>query len=442
MEQFANPQALAAGMVCVIDLDSVVQRFGSRWPVRREHVHEHVASTLDRQLGPTAYHLRISDTDVLICQPDKERLAGQALCLRALREILTHFLGDGEMADAGVHEVVRISPEGVEARRVDVRVGAAEAAEPVGEAGRAPPPDSPNSLGGANQWTPFVTAYGVGLQVTTRLEPVLQLRERRAIGLRLTNCVAHLRSGRQLRGPELARLTTADLLRIDVAGLLKGLEALLSGGPTGSDGHRARDLVEPLASGQSRAHHRGLAGGARPRGGRGHLRVAAHRGSSVSGAHPGRRDRSPVLPARDRSPRGAQHRPGEAPERDRTQWGVHPCTSGPGGRSPYRMGRRRHPQRTTCQQVGASVRALVRARHEHGRRPRRHTRKPSGLERCGADESARSILLACGYGLRAEGWCRGALVETRAPPLAKAVAGGGSCGDHCRPPLPTRPWNA
>ncbi|MDZ4372216.1 MAG: hypothetical protein U1C74_12435 [Phenylobacterium sp.] len=224
IEQFANPQALASGMVCVIDLDAVVQRFGNRWPMRREQVHEHVTSTLDRQLGPTAYHLRISDTDVLICQPDKERLAGQALCLRALREILTHFLGDGEMADVGVHEVVRISPDGVEARRVDVR--AASAAEEASKARAAAPPDSSNTLGAANQWTPFVTAHGVGLQVTTRLEPVLQLRDRRAIGLRLTNTVAHLRSGRELRGPELARLTTADLLRIDVAGLLKGLEAL------------------------------------------------------------------------------------------------------------------------------------------------------------------------------------------------------------------------
>ena len=198
MEQFANPEALAAGLVCVIDLDTVVQRFGSRWPMRREHVHEHVTSTLDRQLGPTAYHLRISDTDVLICQPDKERLAGQALCLRALREILTHFLGDGEMADAGVHEVVRISPEGVEARRVDVRAAAAEADRRADETD-APQPGLPTSRGGANQWTPFVTAYGVGLQVTTRPEPIFQLREKRAIGLRLTNCVAHVRSGRQLR---------------------------------------------------------------------------------------------------------------------------------------------------------------------------------------------------------------------------------------------------
>lgn len=238
IEQFANPQALAAGMVCVIDLDTVVQRFGSRWHVRREHVHEHVKSILDRQLGPTSYHLRISDTDVLICQPDKERLAGQALCLRALREILTHFLGDGEMADAGVHEVVRISPDGVEARRVDVRAAAAaeQTDRPVG----ARQPDSPNALGGANQWTPFVTAYGVGLQVTTRLEPVLQLRQRRTIGLRLTNCVAHVRSGRQLRGAELARLTTADLLRIDVAGLLKGLEALRQ------EGQRRPTVIVPV----------------------------------------------------------------------------------------------------------------------------------------------------------------------------------------------------
>ncbi|MDZ4367599.1 MAG: hypothetical protein U0987_11330 [Afipia sp.] len=240
MEQFANPQALAAGLVCVIDLDTVVQRFGSRWPMRREHVHEHVTSTLDRQLGPTAYHLRISDTDVLICQPDKERLAGQALCLRALREILTHFLGDGEMADAGVHEVVRISPEGVEARRVDVRAAAAEADRQADKAGGGQQPSLPTSLGGANQWTPFVTAYGVGLQVTTRPEPIFQLREKRAIGLRLTNCVAHVRSGRQLRPPELARLTTADLLRIDVAGLLKGLEALRG------DGQRRLTVIVPV----------------------------------------------------------------------------------------------------------------------------------------------------------------------------------------------------
>lgn len=226
MEQFANPQALAAGQVCVIDLDSVVERFGRRWPMRREHVHEHVNATLDRQLGPTALHLRISDTDVLICQPDKERLAGQALCLRALREILTHFLGDGEMADVGVHQVTRLTPEGLEARRVDVRTAAAMGAGQADEIAGEPQPGSSDSLGGADQWTPFVTAQGVGLQVTTQLEPVMQLRGKRAIGLRLTNRVAHLRSGRQLRAPELARLATADLLRIDIAGLLKGLDAL------------------------------------------------------------------------------------------------------------------------------------------------------------------------------------------------------------------------
>lgn len=241
IEQFANPEALAAGMVCVIDLDAVVQRFASRWPMRREHVHEHVSSILDRQLGPTAFHLRISDTDVLICQPDKERLAGQALCLRALREILTHFLGDGEMAEVGVHEVVRVSPEGVEARRVDVRAAAAVAAQEAVKAGGGPQPAPSNLLGGADQWTPFVTAHGVGLQVTTRPEPIIQLRQKCAIGLRLTNRVAHLRSGRLLRAPELARLTTADLLRIDIAGLLKGLEALRG------DGERRLAVIVPVS---------------------------------------------------------------------------------------------------------------------------------------------------------------------------------------------------
>src|SRR5947208_16332571 len=74
LEQFANPLVLAEGKVNVLALDAIVERFGGRWAMRRDSVHEHVQATLDRQLGSRGYHLRISDTDILVCQPDLGRL--------------------------------------------------------------------------------------------------------------------------------------------------------------------------------------------------------------------------------------------------------------------------------------------------------------------------------------------------------------------------------
>src|SRR4051812_29139070 len=97
LEQFSNPEVLAAGKVTLTALDPIKARCGERWPMRREPVYEHVQGVLDRQLGIGSYHLRISDTDVLVCQPELSRLAGQAACLRLLRDILSHFLGPAEL---------------------------------------------------------------------------------------------------------------------------------------------------------------------------------------------------------------------------------------------------------------------------------------------------------------------------------------------------------
>src|SRR5687767_1355864 len=88
LERFASPDSLAAGQVNLIALDAVVERFGHRWPTRREHVHAHVEASLDRSLGVEGYYLRVSETDILICHPERRRHAAQASCLRYLREIL------------------------------------------------------------------------------------------------------------------------------------------------------------------------------------------------------------------------------------------------------------------------------------------------------------------------------------------------------------------
>jgi hypothetical protein len=188
-----------------------------------------VKATLDRHLSPAAFHLRISDTDFLICQPDLSRLPGQALCLRALREILQHFLGESDAADASIHQVLRLSPDGIEGRPVDVRAASTVAAVDSPTPRAALPKVLPlvdGALGPASAWTPFVTTGGSTLQVRASLDLVMQLRGHKLMGVRLSPTIAELDSGKILNPADIDRLRTVDLLKADVAALLGGVEAL------------------------------------------------------------------------------------------------------------------------------------------------------------------------------------------------------------------------
>lgn len=230
LDQFASPEVLAAGKVNVIALDAVVERFGERWRSRREQVHTHVQATLDRHLRDQGYYLLISETDVLICQPLLGKLAGQASCLRVLREILNHFLGDGELADVGVHEVTSVSSDGVEARRVDARAayaGAeAEARQKASDPAHGVGPEGAPPLGSVDRSAPFVTSRGRRVHVACDLTSVIELKGGRRIGLRLSGRVTHDGSGDELTSAELAMLARSDRLRIDLAVIATGLDAL------------------------------------------------------------------------------------------------------------------------------------------------------------------------------------------------------------------------
>lgn len=225
LEQFASPEVLRAGKVNLIAMDAVAERFGARWSMRREQVHDHVQGVLDRHLGAQGYHLRISDTDILVCHPELSRLASQAFCLRLLRDILSHFLGASELAEIGVHEVLRVSPTGVEARPVDAR--AVEAAEDEADAAGAKAFDAPNSLlGPVAVWTPFVAGNGRKIEIACALDPVIELKGRGTIGLRFRRSVTDAATGREFSSAELERLSRTDRLRIDLGAVALGLKAL------------------------------------------------------------------------------------------------------------------------------------------------------------------------------------------------------------------------
>lgn len=214
---------LANGQANVVALGAIAERLGRRWSARRELVHEHAERALRRSLGEDGFCQRISETDYVVVQPSASRLAAQALCLNAMRETLTHFLGEARMIDLVVHEITRITPEGVFGERIDV--AAADAgAEPIG----ADVDADDEGLGSIDQWTPFVASDGRRVRVSCQLEPVIQLKASERIGYRIARRVLAMPSDVPLSAVERRNLARADIERVDFATLARGLDRLKS----------------------------------------------------------------------------------------------------------------------------------------------------------------------------------------------------------------------
>lgn len=246
LEQFANAELLTAGKVNVIALDVLAERFGRRWALRREQVHAHVDTVLARQLGAEGYHLRISHTDVLVCHPELGRFAGQAACLRYLREILSHFLGEETLPDCTLHEVLSISGGCVEARRIDPR--ALRSADDLPDA-EAPSPATRRSAGAeptspaTDRWAPFLAADGRRVRVSCGLEPVFELKGYGRIGFRVARRILPGDSEIPLSPAELGKFSRADLLRVDIASIARGLDRLAAD----RLGQRQPSLIIPVS---------------------------------------------------------------------------------------------------------------------------------------------------------------------------------------------------
>lgn len=247
LERFSDRTLLAAGKVNLISVEAVEKRFGARWSLRQEQVYGFTQRILERGLGPRGLFLRVSETDFLIVQPDLGRLAGQAACLRYLREILEHFLGDSHLASAGVLQVTRIAPGAVDAKRVDVAAVEKIADEPPAESA-AVVPEGVGDLAAwprpkVDQWSPFVSADGRELRVSATLEPVYELKTFSRIGFRMIRRVTVTRTREELSAAAIADLPAADQLRIDLATIARGIDRMLAD----SSGEQQLSLIVPLS---------------------------------------------------------------------------------------------------------------------------------------------------------------------------------------------------
>ncbi|HET9161730.1 MAG TPA: hypothetical protein VFN88_14055, partial [Caulobacteraceae bacterium] len=171
--QFRDSPLLDEGRVNVIALDPIADRLADRWASRKEQVYEHLERALNRKLGATDFFLRVSDTVYLVAQPSAGRFGAQALCVRALDEVVSFFLGPGPRHDVQVHKVTDLSVNQIvavpidrsvlaEAERQESKSSAAAIAEAKGDA----------TLLSPARWSPFVASNGIHVRVSCFLEPV------------------------------------------------------------------------------------------------------------------------------------------------------------------------------------------------------------------------------------------------------------------------------
>jgi len=249
LERFSDPQLLAEGRINLISLEAVQQRFADRWQMRKDQVFAFAERVLERGVGPGGFYLRVSDTDFFIVHPDLGRLAGQAACLRYLREVLNHFLGEAGMAGAGVLQVKQISKGRLQAQPIDAaRADAAESERALGgdlervrlpawKEGEAPPPTL------LNPWTPFVANDGRQLRISATLEPVYELKGFTRIGFRMIRRVIVVATGQELTNQQAAALSAGDLLRADLATTTRGIDRL----KVEDGGEQQLSLIVPIS---------------------------------------------------------------------------------------------------------------------------------------------------------------------------------------------------
>ena len=205
--------AIARGGVSIVGLDSVRDRLGDKWDRKQEVVWGQLETAAQRHLGDADLCLRLSETDYAIAVSDGEAIAGQALALRVLGEVLEHFLGECRVEDLVIRSVVAAAEGEVACAPLD------PAAIQRAARGR----EGSDSVREKRRFheQPFILSSmgGRDMRLKHEFEPVVSLGSQRVIATSFEPSVVDVVSGRRIPGFAFRRLSDPDLWAIDRATL-------------------------------------------------------------------------------------------------------------------------------------------------------------------------------------------------------------------------------
>ncbi len=216
LERVAGTDLAAGGGVNIISVEAIRDKVGDRWERSRDAVWAYVERRLADHLSHQDVSHRINDTDFLIAMTSEQGAAAQAIAMKVLAEVLTHFLGEAKPADIRVRHIISVA--GGELRWAPLDPAA------IARAAHQPPPAPPPVHVGVDQSlerqrnpASFVTASGLRLRIDYALEPLISLRHQAVAAVRIEPTVSEAVTGRVIPARAFGRLSDDELAQIDQA---------------------------------------------------------------------------------------------------------------------------------------------------------------------------------------------------------------------------------
>ena len=213
------------GQAFLVSLEPVRQALGQRWESRRAQIYDLVERHFRKHLSPTDIWEQAGAAQILVATPGKSTILAQALCYRALKDVLTYFMGEVNHKDLIVSCVTELTADRVTIQPVSV----AELEKADLESIPRPVPQPPaSSMANLAAW-PLQTADGQNLRVSFAVEPVMDLRAWARAGHRIESRIMNQQTGVELTGVERRLLLPRDFQQIDLAALERGMSRLAEG---------------------------------------------------------------------------------------------------------------------------------------------------------------------------------------------------------------------
>ena len=229
------------GQALLVSIAPIRAALGPRWGPRRSQIYEVVERHFMKYLSPTDIWQQVGETNFLAATPGRSSVMAQALCYRALKDVLNHFLGEVQPQHLEVSRVSSLSADRVEIcafspdelEQADFEAvpvsapatGSASGAIPAPLAAVAAKAATASPLADLAAW-PLRSADGQDLRVSFAVDPVLDLKAWAMAGHRIESRIMNLQSGLELNGEQRRKLLPRDFERIDLAALERGMSRL------------------------------------------------------------------------------------------------------------------------------------------------------------------------------------------------------------------------
>ncbi len=226
LELLGASDMVAQGQAMLCSIAPVKVALGPRWASRQSQIYDLVDRYFRKYLAPEDLCRKVAETCFLIATPGKSEVLAQALCYRALKDVLSFFVGEIYPETLEINLITALGPGRVDARRCSIpELDAAEAFADQESARKAAGPGGESALANLTSW-PLQTQDGVDLRVSFAVDPVLDLKAHAVAGHRIESRIINQRTGLELTPNQRRNLLPRDLERIDLAALERAVSRL------------------------------------------------------------------------------------------------------------------------------------------------------------------------------------------------------------------------